>query len=72
MNEMHLRSCPYCGTKIKDGYPDVLKLSDGVWSVDHYCDRVDGELSVCIHVYGKTKKEAVDRWNHRAGEVADG
>ena len=68
MTKMHIRPCPFCGAKVEDKFPDVSKISEGRWVITHFCDHPpDFELGVSVNAYGSTKKEAVDRWNGRAG-----
>lgn len=69
MSKMHLRPCPFCGAKVEDKWPDVTRIREGRWVVNHYCyHHPSDELGVSVNVYGSTKKEAVDRWNNRAEE----
>lgn len=73
MGRMNLKPCPFCGEKVTDKWPNVTRIGDRRWNVCHYCPHPPHmELGVSVNVYGSTKKEAVDRWNHRVGEVANG
>lgn len=66
MSKNKLESCPFCGAKQEDGNLHLLKLSDGGWVVNHYCETDNEyELGVTIGVYGTTKEQAIERWNRR-------
>ena len=62
-----LKKCPYCGEEVSADFPTVSYIeAHDLWLVSHYCGHEVDTLSVCISVYGKTKEEAIERWNHRA------
>lgn len=62
-----MKRCPFCGKEIREGFPTVSYIeAHDVWLVSHYCDHENDDLGVCISVYGKTREEAIERWNHRA------
>lgn len=62
-----MKRCPYCGQEIREDYPTIDYIKDhDVWLVSHFCPHEGDDLSVCISVYGKTREEAIERWNHRA------
>ena len=63
MKETELKPCPFCG-KVEDEH-SVHTRNDGSWVFSHPCDRDDGELTIFISVYGKTKEELINRWNRR-------
>lgn len=66
MTDKELKPCPFCGAKQEGGNLHLLKLSDGGWVVNHYCETDNEyELGVTIDVYGTTKEQAVKRWNKR-------
>lgn len=64
MKETELKSCPFCG-KVED-VRVVHQMSDGTWVFSHPCGKEDGELTIFVSVYGRTKGEVIERWNRRA------
>lgn len=71
MSNVKFKPCPFCGAKIEDVFPDVSRMRDGDWVVTHYCPslrRPGGDVGVTIDVYGRTKKQAAELWNTRAGK----
>ncbi len=65
MSEM--KRCPICGKEVADEYRLMVFIEErGVWYFSHYCDHEVNELSVSIGVWGKTRAEVIERWNHRA------
>ena len=69
MNE--LKPCPFCGQTIREEFPDFyLHPETHEWHLTHFCRSEEG-LSVCMMIYGNTKEEVIERWNHRA-EVEKG
>lgn len=69
MAKMKLKPCPFCGARIKNEWPNVANFDQGKWEVSHHCptENLHG-LGVCIQAYGSTRKQAIERWNTRAGE----
>lgn len=63
-NKMTIKACPFCGNVPKQ-HIDIIELSANEYTLSHHCPHKEGELSVCLNVYGKTKEEVVDLWNHR-------
>lgn len=67
MSNKELKPCPFCGATQGSERLRVLKLTDGEWVVNHYCETDNEyELGVTIDVYGVTREQAVERWNRRA------
>lgn len=70
MSNEELKPCPFCGATYEDRKLLVLKLTNGGWVVNHYCETDNEyELGVTIDVYGSTREQAVERWNKRGGAV---
>lgn len=69
MDKLELKPCPFCGDGVEDTILDVSKMPSGNWVITHFCDHSPSDLGVCISVYGKSKKEAVDKWNRRVREI---
>ena len=66
MSKNKLKPRPFCRAKQEDGNLHLLKLSDGGWAVNHYCETDNEyELGVTIDVYGTTKEKAIEAWNRR-------
>lgn len=70
--DVTLKKCPFCGagtTVLQDNGRIWMgmKYSDPVSvSVQHWCDRVDGQPSRMIERIGRDRQSAIDAWNMRA------
>lgn len=58
------KPCPFCGQVPRSW--DLIELSDGAYTLSHHCPHKKDALTICLNVYGKTKEEVVDLWNHRS------
>lgn len=62
-----LKPCPFCRAEVPADYIHVSYIEKhDTWLVSHYCKHDENDLGVCISVYGKTRAEAIERWNNRA------
>jgi hypothetical protein len=63
MSEM--KRCPFCGNKVREDYPYFYYHEEmGLWVFDHNCET--RELKLNINLWGDTRQEVIERWNHRA------
>jgi hypothetical protein len=62
--QIELKPCPFCGISEDGG--SLIPLSNGIWALHHFCEKVNNELTIAISVYGNSKKEVFERWNRRA------
>lgn len=62
-----LKRCPFCGCEVGDHFP-YFYFHEGmeVWVLHHNCPHENDDLTLAISVWGNTREEAVERWNHRA------
>lgn len=63
MNEM--KRCPFCGQVVREDYPYFYYHDEmGLRTFAHNCVRDD--LKIAINIWGDTRQEVIERWNHRA------
>jgi hypothetical protein len=67
-----LKPCPFCGSPIPE---NTLVYEDKFWTgmqyrvskatIRHWCAKVGGIEGSFLQVHGKTRQEAIERWNAR-------
>ena len=67
MSEDELRRCPFCGghnTQIKESvYWTGTRSCILDVTVIHWCNREPGEPQSILKIMGKTRKDAISKWN---------
>ena len=61
-----MRNCPFCKKEIDADhfvYGVYYHKDLDLYIFDHVCHIDTADLDICVTIYGKTKKEVINRWN---------